>query len=74
MYSLNYLTPQELIHQYPQVQLLGWSSSRVGIFYSSGLLLGHRSGKEYKALILETSFQKLMDYANLVNDKKRISF
>ena len=70
----NYLTPEELMHRYPQVELLGWSSSKVGTFYSSGLLLGHRCGKEYKALILEPSFQELMDYANLVNDKRRIKY
>ncbi len=70
----NYLTPQELINLYPQVKLLGWSSSKVGTFFSSGLLLGYRSGKEYKALILEPSFQELMDYANVINDKRRIRY
>ncbi len=70
----NYLSPEELMNLYPQVKLLGWSSSKVGTFFSSGLLLGYRCGKEYKALILEPSFQELLDYANLVNDKRRIRY
>ncbi|MBI1836451.1 MAG: hypothetical protein HYR91_04210 [Flavobacteriia bacterium] len=74
MPSSNYLTPEELMNLYPQVKLLGWSSSKIGTFFSSGLLLGYRCGKEYKALILESSFIELMEYTNLVNDKRRLKF
>ena len=74
MSSLNYLTPEEIINQYPQVKILGWSASKVGTFYSSGLLLGYRCGKEYKAMILEPSFKKLMDYVNDVNEQRRLDY
>ncbi len=62
----NFLTPDELIHEYPQVvDELDWNASKVGIFYSSGLLLGYRNGKEHKALIAEKSFIELLNYATV---------
>lgn len=70
--SQNYLSPEELMHRFPQVESLGWCSSKIGIFFSSGLLIGYRSGKEYKALILESSFIELVEYANGITLKKRI--
>jgi len=70
----NYLSPEELMQQYPQVQSLGWCASKIGIFFSSGLLVGYRSGKEYKALILESSFVDLVEFANGVTLKKQIKF
>lgn len=66
----DYLTPDELIHKYIQVaDELDWNASKVGIFFSSGLLLGYRNGKEYKALIDEASFLELVDYATAVSLK-----
>ncbi len=74
MSSSDYLSPEELMNLYPQVKLLGWSSSKIGVFFSSGLLLGYRSGKEYKALILESSFLELIEYTNGVNEKRKIKY
>lgn len=63
----NFLTPDELIHEYPQVMdELDWNASKIGIFYSSGLLLGHRSGRENKALIAQDSFIELLNYATII--------
>lgn len=69
----NHLSPEELMKKFPQVASLGWCASKIGIFYSSGLLIGYRSGKEYKALILESSFVELMEYVNGVTMKKQIN-
>ncbi len=74
MPSSDYLSPEELMNLYPQVKLLGWSSSKIGTFFSSGLLLGYRCGKEYKALILESSFIELIEYTNGVNEKRKIKY
>jgi hypothetical protein len=39
--------------KHPQVVLqLEWSSAKIGIFFSAGLLIGHGNGKEYKAPIV----------------------
>lgn len=64
----NRLTPEELVSKYPQVEKeWEWNASKIGIFFSSGLLLGYRSGREYKALIDESSFQELIDYVTTVS-------
>jgi hypothetical protein len=70
----NLLTPEELMEKYEQVLSWGWSASKIGTFFSSGLLLGHRNGKEYKALIIETSFLDLMDYVNIVAIKRQLKY
>lgn len=68
----DYLTPEELIHKYAQVvDELDWNASKVGIFFSSGLLLGYRNGKEYKAMIDETSFRELIDYATGLSIRRK---
>lgn len=65
---VNRLTPEELIRKYPQVETeWDWNASKVGIFFSSGLLLGYRNGREYKALIDESSFQELIDYVTALS-------
>jgi len=67
----DHLTPEELIHKYPQVvDELDWNASKVGIFFSSGLLLGYRNGRESKALIVEASFLELVDYATVISLKQ----
>jgi hypothetical protein len=66
----DHLTPDELVHKYPQViNELDWNASKVGIFYSAGLLLGYRNGRECKALIVEASFMELIDYASVISLK-----
>lgn len=74
MNARDFLTPEELMQRYPQVITLGWCSSKIGMFYNSGLLIGHRSGRESKALILESSFIELMEYVNQVTEKKHLKF
>lgn len=68
----NYLTPEELIERYPHTHVIGWTASKIGIFYSAGLLHGHR-GKERRVLILESSFKKLLRYANEVSKERLIN-
>lgn len=65
-------TPEELIQKYPQVKMIGWTSTKIGIFFHSGLLIGYQSRKERKALILEDSFIELVDYMNHVALKKQV--
>lgn len=68
----NYLTPDELIQKYPQVKDISWTSSKIGVFFSAGLLLGKICKKEKKALILESSFIELIEYYNHVVLKKQL--
>lgn len=56
------LTPDQLIHKYSQLEDLGWNASKIGTFFSSGLLLGKR-GKQ-KSYILESSFIDLVGFYN----------
>lgn len=72
MTTLDYYTPDELMQRYPQVKMLGWNSSKIGIFFSSGLLIGYHGGKEKKALILESSFIELIEFANTISVKKQV--
>ncbi len=68
----NYLTPQELSEAYPQIFQLKWSAITIGIFFNSGLLLGHRNGKVYKAMIVESSFIDLMNYVKSIDLKYQV--
>lgn len=68
----DYSCIDKLISIYPKVRLLGWSSSIIGSFLRSGLLLGYYTGKGHKAMILECSFTKLIKYANDVTAKRRM--
>ena len=68
----NYLTPQELVEFYPQIIQLKWGSIVIGMFFNSGLLLGHRNGKDHKALIVESSFIDLVNYVNYIELKYQI--
>jgi hypothetical protein len=68
----NFLTPQELMHSYPQVKRLGWNSAKIGVFFSSGMLQGYCCVKERRSMILESSFLELMDYVDTVTAKKRL--
>lgn len=68
----DYYTPEELMQRFPQVKTLGWSSSKIGIFFSSGFLIGYHSGKEKKALILESSFIELIEFTNNIFIKKQV--
>jgi hypothetical protein len=68
----DFYTPEELINLYPQVKMIGWTSSKIGIFFSSGLLVGYTCKKEKKALILEASFIELIDFYNAVILKKQL--
>lgn len=70
--SLQYRTPEELVRLFPQIKLIGWNASKIGIFFSSLLLLGHHSGKEKKAFILESSFMELIEFANSITLKLQV--
>ncbi len=72
MATLDYYTPEELMERFPQVERLGWNASKIGIFFSSGLLVGHSGRKERKALILESSFIELIEFANTISVKKQV--
>lgn len=68
----DYHTPDELMQRFPQVRTLGWNSSKIGVFFSSGLLIGYHCGKEKKAMILESSFIELIEFTNTVVLKKQV--
>lgn len=68
----DYHTPDELMQRFPQVRMLGWNSSKIGIFFSSGLLIGYHCGKEKKAMILESSFIELIEFTNTISVKKQV--
>ncbi len=70
-YDNNYLTPNEIVHKYPVVENYGWNASKIGTFFSSGLLIGKR--KILKSKILESSFLELISYFEKVSEKKRIN-
>lgn len=60
----DYLTPAELVQRYPNVRGIGWSATKIGIFYKAGLLVGYYSSSERKVLIQAQSFIQLVHYAN----------
>jgi hypothetical protein len=68
----DFLTPEELAQKYPQVQDIGWTSSKIGVFFSAGLLIGKQCKKEKKSLILESSFIELMEYYNQLILKRQV--
>ncbi len=68
----DYSCIETLIIRYPKVRLLGWSCSSIGSFFKAGVLLGYYTGKEHKAMILESSFKKLMQYANNITAHRRM--
>ncbi len=70
---LEYHAPEEIMHRFPQVKKFGWNSSKIGIFFHSGLLIGYFCGKEKKALVLESSFQELIEFTNGIFLKHRVS-
>ena len=70
----NYLTVQELIEKYPEVENFNWTPQRLGVFYSGSLLLGKRTTKEGGSLLIaECSFFDLIHYSNQQLDKKKFN-
>jgi len=65
-------SPSELLELYPKATMIGWTATKIGIFFRAGLLVGFISGKENKALITEESFIKLMRYVTEVNNDRNI--
>lgn len=72
MPTINLYSPTELLELYPDALKLGWTATKIGIFFRSGLLVGFISGKENKAMITEESFVKLMKFVNQVNLDRNI--
>ncbi len=62
-------TPKWLCQEYSQVELLGWSPSKIGIFLTSNLLVGVLKTNKTSCMIREKSFLKLMSYACLINSR-----
>ena len=63
-------SPKELIEMYPQVEKIGWTPQKIGTMFRCGLFVGFFSGKERKAMILESSFIKTLKYVNEVNSDR----
>lgn len=59
LHPINYL-----VEKYPQVELLGWTPLKIGIFLSSKLLMGINKTARQGALIREKSFVSLIKYSN----------
>ncbi len=72
MTPIRHYSPAELLEIYPKAKKIGWTATKIGIFFRSGLLVGFISGKENKAMILEESFVKLIKYTNQVNRDRDI--
>ena len=72
MAKLRLFSPSELVELYPQVNKLGWTATKIGIFFRSGFLVGFLSGKENKALITEESFVKLLQFIAEVNGDRNM--
>jgi len=72
MCAIRLYSPTELLELYPQAIKLGWTATKVGIFFRSGLLVGFVSGKENKAMITEESFIKLLKFVTEVNIDRNI--
>lgn len=60
----NFYTPAELVERYPDAKKIGWSATKIGIFFRAGLLLGYYSSSERKAMISEASFVRLVTLRN----------
>lgn len=58
------LSPAELIQEYPNAAYMGWCPTKVGIFLSAGLLVGHNRGVGQSSLITRKSFILLVDHAH----------
>ncbi len=58
------LSPAELIQEYPNAGYMGWCPTKVGIFLSAGLLVGHTRGVGQSSLITRKSFVMLVDHAH----------
>ena len=65
-------SPQELIDLYPQVKKIGWTAQKIGTLFRCGFFVGYFSGKERKAMILESSFIKTLKFVNGVNSDRNI--
>lgn len=63
----DYYTPSELIEKYPEVEEVGWTPVKIGMFLNAGLLRGYYASSEKRNVIEEQSFTKLIDYFNELN-------
>lgn len=66
------LTPQELFDAYPRVELLGWTSARIGVFLKCKLLIGVTRGAGRSSLISQASFIRLIEFANSNLDRMKV--
>lgn len=66
------LTPQELFDAYPRVELLGWTSARIGVFLKCKLLIGVTRGTGRPSLISQASFIRLIEFANSNLDRMKV--
>jgi hypothetical protein len=71
--GITHYTPTELLELYPDAKKIGWTPTKVGMMFRSGLLVGFISGKHNSAMILEESFIELMKYTNRVNRSRDIN-
>lgn len=69
--KIKYETPQTLYNRYPEVQLLGWNVSRIGVLLNAYLLHGLPKEKRRLALVDERSFQALIKFSGSVFDEHK---
>jgi hypothetical protein len=67
-----FYTPDELIKDFPAVGLFGWNANKLGVYFSGRLMTGLYSGAEKRALIWFKSFERLVEFANTVEDKRKV--
>lgn len=70
MSTSNFLTPQELIYRYPQVNKLDWTNDTLTKLYNAGMLEGYSCIDDRQTKILESSFVSLFNYAMRVSKKE----
>lgn len=62
-----FITPEKALFKYPALSNLHWNSSKIGTFYSCGLLIGYKSRKA--TYIRVDSLLELAQYTNKVMQK-----
>jgi len=67
-----YLTPEEILEKYPEVeQKLGWDKKSLGTFQARGLLDGYYNRNNRVAMIREASLISLIKFYNIEVEKRK---
>ncbi len=65
-------TPAQVIEKYPELNMFGWGTKEIGMFLKIKLLHGFYNHNLRKSMILETSIEALVDFANGVVEQQKV--